>query len=309
MKSHANSEDKPTANPTHILGIDIGYSLKRKTCCSCALSLEGRTILLKEKPNRFSFPDTLHELERLREIGVYPSVVGVDAPLTPRLIEEKPSTGRAVDKLFSRGEFSNGRRGPQPGSIATPRQGWPLYRAGMTFISLLREVFPRNQYIELSEAKRTKWHGAIEVFPKLTQAVLLPRSSIAERPRRANIDEHLFPQLFMRHQDIIRRTLRGFAIDTTATDFIDEVSARPATHHEELAAFVAAFQGLLCFLGSASAIGHAGDLEGYFALPRREFWHKDWRKAYKAIDRDDCIEVAIEKQYVPPKNYDPRSFG
>lgn len=294
MKSHTNSDQKPTVNPTHILGIDIGYSPNRKTCCSCVLSLEGRTILLKEKPNRFSFPDALHELQRLRDIGVCPSVVGVDAPLTPMLIEEKPSTGRAVDKLFSRGQFSNGRRGPQPGSIATPRQGWPLYKAGMSFITSLREVFHRNQYVRLIELRNEKWAGAIEVIPKLTQALLLPQSAIVDRPRRAKIDDHLFPILFLRNRDVIRRILKGFSFAPSTHTFIKEASARPSSYHEELAAFVAAFQGLLCLIGSASAIGQVGDSEGYFALPCRQFWHEDWRSAYDAIDRGDSVEVAIE---------------
>jgi len=65
-------------------------------------------------------------------------LITLDAPVTPVRIKDRPKAGRCVDKRFSRGDFSNGKRGPQPSSIAVPAQGWPLYCAAMSFLDSLK---------------------------------------------------------------------------------------------------------------------------------------------------------------------------
>jgi hypothetical protein len=136
--------------------------------------------------------------------------------------------------------------------------------------------------------------GAVEVFPKLTQAVLLPRSSIANRPAGTNADDYLFPQLFVLRGDEPQSIL-GIDFRRSAIDLVSQVERNPRSHHEELAAFVAAIQGVLCVRGEGMAVGCTGITEGYFVLPKFELWHAEWRDAYADIQHDECIEVSISR--------------
>jgi hypothetical protein len=250
-----------------------------------------------EAPHRFAIADRVEELNRLqRQYGI-PALMTIDAPLTHIRLIARPATGRAIDKVFSKGLFSNGNRGPQPGSIATPLQGWPLYQAGMDFRESVELLLNGFRYVPFEGMDHSPVQGAIEVFPKLSQAVLLPRYSIANRPAGTKADDHLFPQLFTMTGDDVDSVL-GLVFAQSAINLITQIGRNPRSNHEELAAFVAAIQGVLCVRGESMAVGCAGLSEGYFVLPKFELWHAEWRDAYADIQHDECIEVAISRSVV-----------
>ena len=126
----------------HVLGVDVGFSKTERTSAFCILRVDSqnRKVEFAEKPRRFAQAEKSELFRRL--VQQYGDVrwIAVDAPLTSVRLRHRPSSGRSVDKRFSRGAFSNSNRGPQPGSIATPRQGWPLYEAGMALVEDLHAV-------------------------------------------------------------------------------------------------------------------------------------------------------------------------
>src|SRR5918997_2800745 len=115
----------------NVLGLDVGFSITKATNSFCLLNVDEKRkeIGLVEPAKRFlraEAPDLFRRLSRS-----YPEIrwVSVDAPLTPLRLTLRLRSGRSVDKRFSNRVFHGSRRGPQPGSISVPLQGWPLYEA------------------------------------------------------------------------------------------------------------------------------------------------------------------------------------
>ena len=228
----------------------------------------------------------IRESERFNDREV--RVVAVDAPVTPQLLIAKPAAGRSIDARFSRGHFSNGLRGPQPGSIATPAQGWPLYQAGMATTAMLAlRGFP---YAALQAGRLLNLveRATIEVIPKLTQTLLSPRSILTARPRRVAIDDHLFAEtwgLAPTNTSFTRLLDPIVAIDSTvALEAARILTLAAAPRHEAVGAFVAGLQGALALARCAAVVGAPGDHEGYYVLPKS--WHTDWIDVWRDTTRD-----------------------
>src|ERR1700676_3337934 len=107
-------------------GIDFGFSETRP---SFGYSQFQTDLIPGVKPKyviRVCEETVATSLEEFLEDMLESDVVGktdlitLDAPVNPGRIKYKPKTGRCVEKRFSRGDFSNGKRGPQPSSIAVP---------------------------------------------------------------------------------------------------------------------------------------------------------------------------------------------
>jgi len=209
-----------------------------------------------------------------------------------------------LERRFSRGHFSNGKRGPQPSSIAVPRQGWALYESGMDFSGWLTTLnFPTFCLPPLGAVlnavdlqKRT-----LEVLPKLTMSLLLPQITVSGRPVgrgfHGQIDNWLFPQIFCSksaqvlpvagipglgtHSGSLFSLLgQTVILDSSVMLEADRIYAVPnnSVRHELIGAFVAAFQGALAFAGKAELVGAHGAHEGYYMLPA--YWHNDWTGAW-----------------------------
>src|SRR5215217_2375146 len=276
----------------NVLGVDVGFSAIRETSAFCLLSVdsERRTIGLIERPKRFALRDALGTFRRLSQS--YPDIewVSVDAPLTPTRLAHRPASGRSVDKRFSKGAFHSSQGGPQPGSISVPLQGWPLYEAGMVMVEDLREA-RLGRYIPFEGFMADPPGGIIECIPKLTQALLVPREVV--RGRKGTVDDYLFPLLCGRegpYRRVLDLALGGSGFSAQVEGLIAEIAWAPMRHHEELAAFVAAIQGVAVAIGRSSIVGRAGDSEGYYALPHREHWHADWTGVFGST-RADGVEV------------------
>lgn len=249
------------------------------------------------------------------------SLIAIDAPITPARIARKPRIGRTVERRFSHGNFSNGKRGPQPSSIAVPAQGWPLYCAAMDFVNELKAkgfiLFPMPPSGSLAEIRLPN-RSIVEVIPKLTQALLTPRQRLVCRPRRSEskfygqIDNWLFPHLFVNSdpryrqqphgpslgQDSLQlRCLVGAEISLDASvwreanriQLVEDQNIR----HELIGAFVAGFQGALALAGGAMLIGQDGPTEGYYTLPRtwHSDWHEEWRRTSEPYDSVFSVSV------------------
>jgi dCTP diphosphatase len=275
----------------NVLGIDVGFSITQETSSFCLVSIDSRRreVNLTEGPKRFALHQASSVFQRLSSYGNI-GWVSIDAPLTLERLNHRPESGRSVDKRFSRGAFHSSHRGPQPGSISVPKQGWPLYEAGMDLLEKLR-AGKLGTYVPFESFRGVLSGGAIECIPKLTQALLVPRDVVRER--KGNVDEHLFPLLFAREgleRPALNRALGGYKFSPDLEEVIGEISSGPKRYHEELAAIVAAVQGVLLATGRASVVGRVGDSEGYFALPHRDDWHPDWRAVFEST-RANGVEV------------------
>jgi|GEM_PF-3696700 len=270
-----------------ITGIDIGFSETRKTSCYCSFYIDdvNKTISFLHKPERFGVN---HDIQS-HLVGTH--IITVDASITPKLIIDKPKTGRKIEKLFSNGIFSNSPyRGPQPSSIAVPKQGWGLYQAGMQVVSSL---FP-FQYLLLSDIQTGKRKGIYEVLPKLIQSLLVPREIVANRDKQ--LDDYLFPLLFSsdgKFRNSIDSILGDYRFDNEVQEYINTISINPKKYHEELAAVICSFQGVLIHIGKASFIGFAGDYEGYYALPQINYWDLEWYNCYMELIKKKFTDAVV----------------
>lgn len=269
-----------------VLGIDVGFSSTKKTSCYCSFRIENKVISFINQPQKF---DSKYNLQELVSSECFDIII-VDAPLTPMLIEQRPKAGRKVDKLFSNGIFSNSPyRGPQPSSIAVPAQGFPLYQAGMELITNMQPY----KYLTISDIKSDSSKGIYEVIPKLTQSLLFPRDVVVNRTEQ--IDDYLFPKLFRMsgsYRHILDRILGDYLFDDEVEQYIENIS--PKKYHEELASIVCAFQAVLIATKKSTFVGFEGDIEGYFALPRMEYWDLEWYECLKnLISRKfkDCVII------------------
>lgn len=207
-----------------IIGIDLGFSPTEITSCYCAFKVDKETkeISFLFEPTKFNYRDT-RVINMIRSNAF--DVIALDAPLTPKHIDEtgqaKPKTGRMIEKAFSLDIFSNSQRGPQPSSIAVPKQGWPFYCAGMQFASAL---YP-HRYLSLENIRNGETVGIYEVIPKLTQTLLMPREVLVNRNNQ--IDNYLFPLLFQNsspYRQNINNALDGYYFSSEIETYINGIS-------------------------------------------------------------------------------------
>ena len=276
-----------------VMGLDVGFSSSRKTCCTYLLRVDPTTctIGLAADGERFALPEAEKTIgELLKERGL-PRVIAIDAPLTPTRHEACPSSGRSVDKWFSQGLFSAAKRGPQTTSIAVPKQGWPLYCAGMDLVDVVRKLVPDSHYIRFEDLNDPNARGMIECIPKLFHALLLDPAIVQQRS--SQIDDELFPRLFVGNmRSCLDELLGSFTLDEDLEAELRKLAAKPSSFHEEIGAIVAALQAVLFLIGRCSAVGCTGDTEGYFVLPAMALWDERWLEALRSVaHRDKSVRM------------------
>src|SRR6266568_9744 len=284
-----------------VLGLDVGFSTSRKTCCAYLLSVnpQTNTIELAAPAERFSLPNAASSLTSLFAHGGRPMVVSIDAPLTPRRLQKCPPSGRSVDKWFAKGRFSAAKRGPNATSIAVPKQGWPLYCAGMDLVTVLGAIDPALKYVPFDELGGVRVRGIVECIPKLFHALLVEPAVLQQR--KGQIDDFLFPKLFAGElRSSLDELLGSVKLDAELESEIRRVAASPSRFHEEIGGLVAAIQGALFVLGRCSAIGSSGDHEGYFLLPPIAFWHEEWAEAARRLSEPHAtVRLLTSLWHVP----------
>lgn len=282
------NEPRLPSRGVFVMGLDVGFSSSRETCCAYLLHIDPltNTIDLAAAAKRFSFPEAKKGLLELLGTARQPKIVAIDAPLTPSRHQTCPPSGRCVDKWFSQGLFSAAKRGPQTTSIAVPKQGWPLYCAGMDLVQVLREVVPELEYIRFEDLNNPKVRGIVECIPKLFQALLVDAAIVQQRT--VQLDDHLFPQLFAGDlRPRFDRLLGSFKLSQELDAEVVRLATNPPKFHEEIGGIVAALQAAIFLTGRASVVGCSGDTEGYFVLPAVAFWNDEWFEAFRRVAKKD----------------------
>jgi hypothetical protein len=305
-----------------VIGIDPGVPRAKAAAAWSVLTLDpagtislpGRSQALRKSDlAAFLRSDPLLADERLR-------LAAVAAPLTPVRLERKPWRARQVEIRLSRGAFAGSSRGPQPPWISAVRSGWLRYQEGAVVQDILHERgFPLLTMPPEGVVPQLPARCCVEVYPKATLAVLVPRTPLKERPMASEfmgqIDDWLFPQMFLRQpmaggafptsdpeRAPIEDILEMLAPDLhLAPETLEEAARltgirRPYSRREPLRAFLAAFQGILALAGAAALVGAEGDHEGYFLMPAE--WHPNWEVAWRDPRRYNPLvrRVVIEAQ-------------
>lgn len=321
-----------------ILGIDFGYSTEAASLGYIKFKVKltsNVSIISVESRATVSTLAAFKENVLTEESGTV-SLIALDAPITPKRIATKPSSGRQVEKRFSRGSFHNSKRGPQPSSISVPKQGWPLYCGAMDLLNELNNLgfaMPQLTGEGGSSLLRLNQKACVEVCPKMTQALLAPKVRVTSRPDKTHnpafyrqIDNWIFPHLFVsdtpERPNPIDGTQPTWGADRQAMcgllgnniqfdQSVWDEANRIATsnplgeRHEFIGAFVSGFQGALALAGAAVAIGVSGDHEGYYILPST--WHTDWCGVWAETERDGDSVKRFSIQL--PKKADEQSKG
>jgi hypothetical protein len=305
------------------LGIDFGYSTKKPSLgyahFDTSLCDKTFTVSVLSSSKISTLANFKNEVLKQKWVKTI-TVIALDAPITPRRIDLMPNSGRQVEKRFSRGEFHNKKRGPQPSSISVPRQGWPLYCGAMDLMTELQEAgFAMPAIPATGDNPSVDFSGkvCVEVCPKMTQTLLTPKSRVVSRPDKKvtpiyyrQTDNWLFPHLFVATAPINPHPGQGpqpnwgvdrlgmvqllgdrVQIDKSVWDEATRIASVRSLpeRHELIGAFVAGFQGAITLAEASVVVGMSGDYEGYYILPSK--WHNDWCRVWDDTTRpDDCVK-------------------
>ncbi len=296
------TEPRLPSSGARVLGLDVGFSTTRETCCAYLLKVNPltNTIELAAPAERFALPNATASLTNLfTRVGI-PMIVSVDAPLTPQRLAARPPSGRSVDKWFAKGRFSATKSGLHASSISVPKQGWPLYCAGMDLVTVLGTIDPTLKYVPFDDLTSLSVRGIVEVIPKLFHGLLVDPATMRQREPGKQIDDFLFPRLFagdLRFR--LDELLGSVTLDSALEGEVKRLAAHPSRFHEEIGGLVAAIQGALFLLGRYSAIGCTGDHEGYFLLPPVALWHDEWAEATRELSPNSTVRLLSSFGYVP----------
>ncbi len=290
------------AHSVLVIGIDPGVPRENAPAAFAVLRLDqtGAIGLVRRsaslrKPELAAFlrDDPLLGDERLR-------LAALNAPLTPVRLERKPLRARKVETRLSRGAFAGSARGPHPTWISAGRSGWLRYLEAAELMDILRERgLPLLAMPPEGVAPELPARSSVEVFAKVTLAVLAPRGPLEDRPIAddflGQIDDWLFPRLFLPAspeerpliEDILELQAPGLHLAPETLLEAERITRlrRPFPRREPLRAFTAALQGILALAGGAALVGVEGDTEGYFVMPA--LWHPDWEEEWSQRRRKD----------------------
>lgn len=315
------------------LGIDFGYAPETPSLGYIQFDThvsKTETVISLVAQSEISTLQDFKTSALARAYGAGVSLIALDAPITPSRLAMRPRSGRMVEKRFSRGDFSNVKRGPQPSSISVPRQGWPLYCGAMEMMVDLGRLGYKMPLIT-DGALTLSGNDVVEVCPKMTQSLLVPQSRVMGRPGKQQtpafyrkIDNWLFSHLFVPeaplgidppgqqqpswgidHTGLLGLIENGVRIDQSVWSEAARIaSSRPLTRrHELIGAFVAGIQGAIALAGSSVAVGAGGDHEGYYVLPSQ--WHVDWTHVWEKTRKNGDVVSSFPVISAKPKSPEP----
>ena len=277
-----------------VLGIDVGYSARRKTTGFCGLAWDARAVRWtchnagRDEPDR---RDVLRRVLPDREVEL--SAVAIDGPLLPRL--DPTPRYRCAESLLSRGAFARrGKPGPTNGGSGRDLHAHATRLANF----VLRECRVRPAaHVPAIHAR-----AIVEAFPNLFLGVLCDEADYprAARRRRKWTDtlynwppgDPVIPRKLRRLVESLapRRAIEGeFCLDD----------------HEEVASFVCALTALSVAANRFVAVGCARD--GCIALSLRDLWGRGTPSSVPWAERElraNLPRVAADFPHCEPAVYE-----
>jgi hypothetical protein len=236
-----------------VLGIDVGYSLSRKTTGFCTLQWDDQTIHWRclnassDDIDRLAVLKALLPTEPRRVLAI-----AIDGPLRPHLAEDV-SQYRSAEAYLSSGRFQ--QRG-KPGQ--TNAGSGPKLHQEATWLAHFTK---RHVQVELPVTGLLYPQAIVEAFPNLFLGVLCDESAYPAEPTyKRKWTDSLYHLVQNKLEWLLRELLPGRNINGD-WDLAD---------HEEIAAFTCALTALCVAAGRFTAVGSPAD--GYIILPPRAFW-------------------------------------
>ena len=238
-----------------VLGIDVGYSDRRKTTGMSALWWNTTTVWWRSEVASSQAADRADVLEHLTsDAGDEMLAVAVDGPLVPDLVFRP--TYRCAEALLTRGLF--GRYG-KPG--ACNAGGGPrLHREATT---LAHFALDRRTISRATHEPRIHERAVVEAFPNLFLGVLCAESTYPEPRHKRRWTDALFPVVGPSLTAMLAGLLPGRTIQVPW----------PARGHDAIAAFVCALSALCVAARRYVAVGSHAD--GFIMLPPHDAWGAD----------------------------------
>ena len=258
-----------------VLGIDVGWSDKRKSSAVCRLSWNIREI--KWEISRFRALDTDRE-DTINRVVDNRMLLGVaiDGPLRPRFLEV--DRYRGAERLLSRGELR--KRIGKPGQSSSPNGKKLNDQANKSAIAL-------KKHCRIRKAKhkvRIDECAIVEAFPTTFLGVMLKHPASLNRPKNKQKSDIFFAHLAKnRSLDQFLKKLLG---DRKWSENIDEIK-----NHDDRAAFVCALTALCVVAGNFTAVGD--DRDGWIILPP-QWAFANW--AWKAICETAHLIAACDEE-------------
>ena len=256
-----------------VLGVDVGWSEKRRSSAVCHLSWNDRQIDMKVERFRATPSDRDNTISRVAgESDLH--AVAVDGPL--RRGFGMIGHYRSAERLLSRGELR--RRIGKPGQSSSPN-GKRLNEQANEAAFLVKQ---RCRIRRAQQDVRIDDYAIVEAFPTTFLGVMVEHPERLPGPRSRS--DRYFADLAERKclNSFVKRLLDGRKWSMEP----DEV-----TNHDDRAAFVCALTALSVAVGEFTAVGD--DEDGWIMLPPR--WaYADW--AWTAASKTAHDEGARPEQ-------------
>ncbi|HLJ74361.1 MAG TPA: hypothetical protein VKU62_07240 [Thermoanaerobaculia bacterium] len=242
----------------HIVGLDIGFSARKRTNAIAELRDEVLTL------RRLSIEERNKALEHLTDVDV----LAIDAPI---LSSDAPQDlVRRCERVFVSGLFSMRCK---PGMSHIGGTGRLLREHGMASAQLGRRSTGRA--IQLDLPRVIDGCNIVEAFPNAFLGVSVDASDCASRAgkRSRKKFDWLYDQWLTTGRFPLAVQLAG--LPTSISD-----ACQAERHHEKRAALVCLMTAGFAMCGRYVAIGHREC--GYFFLPPKSIW-SDW--AWHEVNR------------------------
>lgn len=235
-----------------VLGIDVGFSPKKRTTAFCCLSWDRERLESKHACATADYELRHQALGDVLSGRSEVMAVAIDGPLRPSLPVVREY--RTAECVLSRGAFQ--KRG-KPGQ--THAGSGPKLHDHAT--QLARLVPEHGCSPATTMPFSIVGHGIYEAFPNLFLGVLCDETKYPVRPEKGRCwTDSLFYLVRGRLEELLRYVLPGRA-GTNATD---------VKGYEPIAALVCALTALSAAAGVSVAVGAARD--GFIVLPPLVLW-------------------------------------
>jgi hypothetical protein len=253
----AEHDQNPMTLPDRgkVLGIDVGYSARRKSTAFCVLSWDGHEMDWAFERATRDPERRINALRKLLEDRSKVLAVAVDGPLRGGLRLDTRSY-RAPESLLSRGKFQ--RRGkPGPTNAGS---GLQLHEEAT---ALAKFALERLSVVQATYAPPIHEQAIVEAFPNLFLGVLCDETDYPRTPaKKRKWTDSLYPLVKARVEGLLRSLLPCY----------EPQSSLDIEDHEEIAAFTCAVTALC--VAARRFVGVGSQVDGFITLPPSDLWGK-----------------------------------
>ena len=255
-----------------VLGIDVGWSSRRKSSAACRLSWSCREVSWEIR--RFRATDTERECA-IRQVaaGHALSAVAIDGPLKPGF--DEIGRYRSAERLLSRGELP--KRIGKPGQSSSPN-GRKLNEQANLSARLVKTLCRIEEAVH---SVRIDSQSIVEAFPTTFLGVMTECPETLNRPK-ARSDRYFV------HLAEGGQLARFIACLLPGRKLGAELST--IGNHDDRAALVCALTALCVAIGDFTAVGDHCD--GWIVLPpKRQFAEWAWKAVSRTVEHNGELRV------------------